>query len=82
MHREAFGELVLKQERGSSSGEAGEVEREARIRPDRLEGYSGTGLCDPGFIPKEREGTEGLRSSDMTRLAFREVVLAAAWRTD
>lgn len=36
----------------------------------------------PGSVSKERGGNEGLRGRDMTRFAFQEVLLAAAWRTD
>lgn len=57
---------------------AGEVES----RPDRLEGCSGPGPCGPRSVSKGREGSEGLRGGDATRRAFREVLLAAVWRSD
>lgn len=62
---------------------AGEEGRGVGMRMDRLEGRSGAGPCGQALsLSQGRDGTEGWRGGDVTRLAFRDVSLAAAWRMD
>lgn len=80
MHGELCGGRGTSEHRGHVK--AGEGERGAGTRTDRLEECSGAGPCGPGSLSQGRDGIEGWRGGDVTRLAFQDIPLAAAWRTD